>query len=41
MRFVAGPREAVADITIVGAYAFDVTARIMPDLPQSTIRGDR
>lgn len=41
MRFVARPREAVADITIVGAYAFEVTARIMPGLPRSSIRGGR
>lgn len=26
MRFVARPREAVAHITIVGAYAFGATA---------------
>lgn len=41
MRLVARPREAVADITIVGAYAFEVTARLVPGLPRSTIRGDR
>lgn len=41
MRFVARPRGAVADITIVGAYALEVTAWIMPGLPRSTIRGGR
>lgn len=43
MRFVARPRGAVAAITIaLGTQALDeVTGRIMPCLPCSTIRGGR
>lgn len=39
MRFVAHPRRAVANLTIaLGAHALEMTGRIMPGLPRSTIR---